>query len=161
TEPAGIDPQVLADLDAVMKRISDGAAVDPETNRLILARRQLLDHDLLEFHHGAGIVALQGEVPLLGAVLGVLPIQRRLAVYVDLGLDAIAEVFVVAALAEKVAGWPAADENALIDAPERHLLAVFQLAVVALDLAVLLLLDHLNDAPLVRRGMQLPAGEVL
>jgi hypothetical protein len=32
TEPAGIDPQVLADLDAVMKRISDGAAVDPETS---------------------------------------------------------------------------------------------------------------------------------
>jgi hypothetical protein len=30
TEPAGIDPQVLADLDAVMKRISDGAAGDPE-----------------------------------------------------------------------------------------------------------------------------------
>ena len=38
TEPAGIDPQVLADLDAVMKRISDGAAVDPETSRRIEER---------------------------------------------------------------------------------------------------------------------------
>jgi len=38
TEPAGIDPQVLAGLDAVMKRISDGAAVDPETSRRIEER---------------------------------------------------------------------------------------------------------------------------
>ena len=38
TKPAGIDPQVLADLDAVMKRISDGAAVDPETSRRIEER---------------------------------------------------------------------------------------------------------------------------
>ena len=38
TEAAGIDPQVLADLDAVMKRISDGAAVDPETSRRIEER---------------------------------------------------------------------------------------------------------------------------
>jgi hypothetical protein len=38
TEPAGIDPQVLADMDAVMKRISDGAAVDPETARRIEER---------------------------------------------------------------------------------------------------------------------------
>jgi len=32
TELAGLDPQVLADLDAVMKRISGGAAVDPDTS---------------------------------------------------------------------------------------------------------------------------------
>lgn len=38
TEPAGIDPQVLADPDAVMKRISDGARVDPETSRRIEER---------------------------------------------------------------------------------------------------------------------------
>jgi len=38
TEAAGLDSQVLADLDAVMKRISDGAAVDPETSRRIEER---------------------------------------------------------------------------------------------------------------------------
>ena len=38
TELAGIDPQVLADLDAVMKRISDAAGVDPETSRRIEER---------------------------------------------------------------------------------------------------------------------------
>src|ERR1700681_685158 len=38
TEAAGIDPQVLADLDAVMKRISDDAAVDSETSRRIEER---------------------------------------------------------------------------------------------------------------------------
>ena len=38
TKPPAIDPQVLADLDAVMKRISDGVAVDPETSRRIEER---------------------------------------------------------------------------------------------------------------------------
>ena len=38
TEPAGIDSQLLADLAAVMKRISEGAAVDPETSRRIEER---------------------------------------------------------------------------------------------------------------------------
>jgi hypothetical protein len=38
TEPAGIDPQVLADLDAVMRRITEGAAIDPETSRRIEER---------------------------------------------------------------------------------------------------------------------------
>jgi hypothetical protein len=38
TEPVGIDPQVLADLDAVMKRIIDGTPVDPETSRRIEER---------------------------------------------------------------------------------------------------------------------------
>jgi hypothetical protein len=39
TEPARQRPaKVLADLDAVMKRISDGAAVDPETSRRIEER---------------------------------------------------------------------------------------------------------------------------
>ena len=35
TEPAGIDLQVLADLDAVVKQIIDGTPVDPETSRRI------------------------------------------------------------------------------------------------------------------------------
>ena len=38
TEPTGIDLQVLADLDAVMKRIIDGTPVDPETSRRIEER---------------------------------------------------------------------------------------------------------------------------
>jgi hypothetical protein len=37
-DPAAIDPQVLADLDAVMKRIIDGTPVDPETSRRIEER---------------------------------------------------------------------------------------------------------------------------
>jgi len=46
TEPAGIDPQVLADLDAVMKRISDGAAVDPETSRRIEERAERITAEI-------------------------------------------------------------------------------------------------------------------
>jgi hypothetical protein len=38
TIAAGIDPQVLADLDAVMKRIIDGTPVDSETSRRIEER---------------------------------------------------------------------------------------------------------------------------
>ena len=38
TELAGIDPQVLADLNAVMKRIIDGTPVDLETSRRIEER---------------------------------------------------------------------------------------------------------------------------
>jgi hypothetical protein len=38
TRAAGVDPQVLADLDAVMKRIIDGTPVDPETSRRIEER---------------------------------------------------------------------------------------------------------------------------
>ena len=36
--PADTDPQVLADLSAVMKRIIDGTPVDPETSRRIEER---------------------------------------------------------------------------------------------------------------------------
>jgi len=46
TEPAGIDPQVLADLDAVMKRISEGAAVDPETSRRIEERAERITAEI-------------------------------------------------------------------------------------------------------------------
>ena len=50
TEPAGIDPQVLADLDAVMKRISDGAAVDPETSRRIEERADRITEEIRRTH---------------------------------------------------------------------------------------------------------------
>jgi hypothetical protein len=46
TETAGIDPQVLADLDAVMKRISEGAAVDPETSRRIEERAARITEEI-------------------------------------------------------------------------------------------------------------------
>ena len=46
TEPAGIDPQVLADLDAVMKRISDGAAVDPQTSRRMEGRAERITAEI-------------------------------------------------------------------------------------------------------------------
>jgi hypothetical protein len=45
-EPAGIDPQVLADLDAVMKRMSDGGAVDPETSRRIEERADRITEEI-------------------------------------------------------------------------------------------------------------------
>jgi hypothetical protein len=45
-ERAGTDPQVLADLDAVMKRIIDGAAVDPETSRRIEERADRITEEL-------------------------------------------------------------------------------------------------------------------
>lgn len=38
TKPVDIDRQVLADLDAVMKRLIDGTPVDPETSRRIEER---------------------------------------------------------------------------------------------------------------------------
>ena len=46
TEPAGIDLQVLADLDAVMKRIIDGTPVDPETSRRIEERADRITEDI-------------------------------------------------------------------------------------------------------------------
>jgi len=45
-EPAGIDPQVLADLDAVMKRIIDGTPVDPETSRRIEERADRISQEI-------------------------------------------------------------------------------------------------------------------
>ena len=42
TDPVGTDLQVLADLDAVMKRIIDGTPVDPETSRRIEERADLI-----------------------------------------------------------------------------------------------------------------------
>jgi hypothetical protein len=46
SEPAGIDLQVLADLDAVMKRIIDGTSVDPETSRRIEERADRITEEI-------------------------------------------------------------------------------------------------------------------
>jgi hypothetical protein len=46
TEPAGTDLQVLADLDAVMKRIIDGTPVDPETSRRIEERADRITEEI-------------------------------------------------------------------------------------------------------------------
>jgi hypothetical protein len=46
TKPAGIDLQVLADLDAVMKRIIDGTPVDPETSRRIEERADRITEEI-------------------------------------------------------------------------------------------------------------------
>jgi hypothetical protein len=46
TEPAGIDPQVLADLDAVLKRMIDGTPVDPETSRRIEERADRITEEI-------------------------------------------------------------------------------------------------------------------
>jgi hypothetical protein len=46
TEPAGNDLQVLADLDAVMKRIIDGTPVDPETSRRIEERAERITEEI-------------------------------------------------------------------------------------------------------------------
>jgi hypothetical protein len=45
-EAAGIDPQVLADLNAVMKRIIDGTPVDLETSRRIEERADRITEEL-------------------------------------------------------------------------------------------------------------------
>jgi hypothetical protein len=46
TEPAGIDLQVLADLDAVMKRLLDGTPVDPATSRRIEERADRITEEI-------------------------------------------------------------------------------------------------------------------
>jgi len=46
TEHAGIDLQILADLDAVMKRIIDGTPVDPETSRRIEERADRITEEI-------------------------------------------------------------------------------------------------------------------
>jgi hypothetical protein len=46
TKSAGIDLQVLADLDAVMKRIIDGTPVDPETSRRIEERADRITEEI-------------------------------------------------------------------------------------------------------------------
>jgi hypothetical protein len=46
TEPADIGRQVLADLDAVMKRIIDGTPVDPEKSRRIEERADRITEEI-------------------------------------------------------------------------------------------------------------------
>jgi hypothetical protein len=46
TQPARSDPQVLIDLDAVMKRIIDGTPVDPETSRRIEERADRITEEI-------------------------------------------------------------------------------------------------------------------
>lgn len=46
TEPAGIDLQVRADLDALMKRMIDGTPVDPETSRRIEERADRITEEI-------------------------------------------------------------------------------------------------------------------
>jgi hypothetical protein len=46
TEPASMELQVLADLDAVMKRIIDGTPVDPETSRRIEERANRITEEI-------------------------------------------------------------------------------------------------------------------
>jgi hypothetical protein len=46
TEATRIDLQVLADLDAVMKRIIDGTPVDPETSRRIEERADRITEEI-------------------------------------------------------------------------------------------------------------------
>jgi hypothetical protein len=53
TEHVGIDPQVLADLNAVMKRIIDGTSVDLETSRRIEERA---DHITEELRRTRGVM---------------------------------------------------------------------------------------------------------
>ena len=45
-ERPGVDLQVLADLDAVMKRIIDGTPVDPETSRRIEERADRITEEI-------------------------------------------------------------------------------------------------------------------
>jgi hypothetical protein len=46
TRATGIDPEVLADMDAVMKRIIDGTPVDPETSRRIEERADAITEQI-------------------------------------------------------------------------------------------------------------------
>ena len=50
TVSAGVDRQVLADLDAVMKRIIDGTPVDSETSRRIEERADRITEEILRTH---------------------------------------------------------------------------------------------------------------
>jgi hypothetical protein len=49
-ETTGIDPQVLADLDAVMRRVIDGTPVDPEISRRIRERAERVTEETYRAH---------------------------------------------------------------------------------------------------------------
>ncbi len=53
TKADGIDPQVLEDLDAVMRRIIDGTPIDPETSRRIEERANRIKEEL---RHTRGVM---------------------------------------------------------------------------------------------------------
>jgi hypothetical protein len=50
TETVGTDPQVLADLDAVMKRIATAGPVDPELSRRIRERAERITEQIRQEH---------------------------------------------------------------------------------------------------------------
>ncbi len=50
TNSAGTDPQVLADLDAVMERIATGKPLDPVTSRRIRERAQRITEEIRQTH---------------------------------------------------------------------------------------------------------------
>ena len=60
TEPAGLDPQVLADLEAVMKQMIEGTPVDPETSRRIEERADRITEEIRRTHGVMDDVRFQG-----------------------------------------------------------------------------------------------------
>jgi hypothetical protein len=58
TKTVGTDPQVLADLDAVMKRIATAGPVDPELSRRIRERAERITEQLGQ-EHGKLDIAVQ------------------------------------------------------------------------------------------------------
>ena len=50
TNSAGTDPQVLADLDAVLERIANGKALDPESSRRIRKRAERITEEIRQKH---------------------------------------------------------------------------------------------------------------
>jgi hypothetical protein len=58
TKTTGTDPQVLADLDAVMERIMTGKPLDPESSRRIRERAERITEEIRQ-KHGELDVAVQ------------------------------------------------------------------------------------------------------
>jgi hypothetical protein len=58
TKAPGADPQVLADLDAVMARLRTGTPLDPETSRRIRERAERITKAIRE-KHGELDIAVQ------------------------------------------------------------------------------------------------------
>ncbi len=50
TEISGIDPQIQADLDAVMRQIMDGTPLDPEISRRIEERADRITEEIYQAH---------------------------------------------------------------------------------------------------------------
>jgi hypothetical protein len=58
TKTAGADPQILADLDAVMERITTGKPRDPELSRRIRKRAERITEEIRQ-KHGQLDIAVQ------------------------------------------------------------------------------------------------------